>query len=213
MPAASRQMHLGVFVLGTGNHMRRLAQRRRLHLPHGTAGDAGDRPHRRARKVRPAVHLRLDGDGSHRPSLVPVPLRADHPDHRARRLHHACRARRHGLDQLLRAVQRRPRLRLDRPHQRRPRRVERRHQLQPQGGAQLQSGRAHRARTALRARQRIRRCRPRPVGLLGRRRDRRRQGHRPVRRRREGAPAQPPGPVLQGRAARSTWRAVRRATR
>ena len=73
-------------------------------------------------KIRPAVHLRLDGDGSHRPSLVPVPLRTDHPDHRARRLHHACRSRRHGLDQLFRAVQRRPHLRLDRPHQRRARR-------------------------------------------------------------------------------------------
>ena len=54
-------------------------------------------------------------DGPDRPSLVPVPLRADHADHGARRLHHACRARRHGLDQLLRAVQRRPHLRLDRP--------------------------------------------------------------------------------------------------
>ena len=152
-------------------------------------------------------------DGSHRPSLVPVPLRTHHPDHRARRLHHACRSRRHGLDQLFRAVQRRPHLRLDRPHQRRARRMERRHQLQPQGGAQLQPGRAHRARTALCACQRVRRCRPRAVGLLGGRRDRRRQGHRPVRRRREGAPAQPPGPVLQGPAARSTWRAVRRAIR
>ena len=62
------------------------AMRAPFDQPHGTAGDAGDRPHRRARQVRPAVHLRLDGDGPHRPSLVPVPLRADDADHRAQRL-------------------------------------------------------------------------------------------------------------------------------
>ena len=61
--------------------------------------------------------------------VVPVPLRADHPDLGAERRDHAYRARRHGLDELHRALQRRPHLRLDRPHQRRPRRVERRHQL------------------------------------------------------------------------------------
>ena len=49
------------------------------------------------------------------------------------RLHDAYRPRRDGLDQLSRAVQRRPHLRLDRPYQRRPRRLERRHQLQPEG--------------------------------------------------------------------------------
>ena len=192
---------------------RRLALRGRLHLPHGIAGDAGDRPHRRAREIRPAVHLGLDVDGSHRPSVIHVPPGAHQPDHGARRLYHACRARRHGLNQLLRAVQRRPAVRLDRPHQRRACRVERRHQLQRQGGAQLQSGRAHRARAALRAGQRIRRCRARAVGLLGRRRDRRRQGHRPVRRCREGAPAQSQGPVFQGAGPGQHGRAARRGTR
>ncbi len=198
VPTARRQMHLGVFVLGTGNHMA------------GWRHDGAFTTHMELPVMQEIARIaergkfdllfisELDGDRSDRPSLVPVPLRADHPDHRARRLHHACRARRHGLDQLLRAVQRRPHLRLDRPHQRRTRRMERGHQLQPQGGAQLQSGRAHRARTTLRPCQRIRRCRPRSVGLLGGRRHRGRQGHRPVYRRREGAPTQPQGPVLQG---------------
>ncbi len=55
--------------------------------------------------------------------------------------------------------------------------------------------RAHRTRAALRARQRIRRCRQGSVGLLGGRRDRRRQGDRPLHRRRT-------------RCARSTTRAA-----
>ena len=48
------------------------------------------------------------------------------------------RPRRHGVDKLRRALQCRPRVRLARPSQRRPRRLERRHQHPRRGGAELQ---------------------------------------------------------------------------
>ena len=86
------------------------------------------------------------------------------------------RPRRHGVDELRRAVPCRARLRLARSSQQRPRRLERRHQHPRQGRAQLQQDQARRARPALRDRERVRRRRARAVGFLGRRRRRRRQG-------------------------------------
>ena len=99
-------------------------------------------------------------------------------DLRARRRHQAYRPRRHRLDQLQRALSRRPQVRLARLDQPRPRRLEPGH-LGP-GGRRLQflPRRALRARRALRPRARVRRGRHRAVGLLGRRRLHPRQGER-----------------------------------
>ena len=104
------------------------------------------------------------------------------------------------LDHLLRAVPRRARLRHARPDGRRPRRLERRHLAQLVGGAELRRGRAPRARPALRQGRRVHGGRARPLGQLGGRRHRRRQGDGPLRPSGEGAFAEPQRPVvpLQG---------------
>ena len=191
----------------------RLALRGRRGQQQRSGGDAGDRAHRRARQIRPPIHLRRAGHGPGRPPVVSVPVRADHPDFGAQRRDPAYRPRRHGVDQLCRALSRGPHLCLDRPFEQRPGGVERRHQLACQGGAQFQPRTAHGARAALRGGERIRRCRARAVGLLGRRRDRRRQGlghlHRPG--------AGPAVATTRGGSSRSpgrsTSRARRRATR
>ena len=115
MNAAKRQMHLGVFVLGTGNHsagwryegaatshmelpvmqeIARIAERGKfdlLFISDSMWMDPGDHPSFLCR-FEPTTLITGAGD-----------------------VHDACRARRHGLDQLQRAVQRRPHLRLDRP--------------------------------------------------------------------------------------------------
>ena len=62
---------------------------------------------------------------------------------------------------------------------------------------ELRQGASQRARPALRDRDRVRRRRARPVGHLGRRRHRRRQGYRHLPRQVQGAPARPQGPLLQ----------------
>ena len=46
------------------------------------AGDADHRAHRRARQIRPVLHLRRVGDGPRRPSVVRQPVRAAHPARR-----------------------------------------------------------------------------------------------------------------------------------
>ena len=84
--------------------------------------------------------------------------------------HRAYRPRRHRLDHVRRALSRRAPLRLARPHQRRPRRLEHRHHLQSRRGAEFRAGRAHGARRALSPRARVLRRGDRPVGQLGRRR-------------------------------------------
>ena len=106
------------------------------------AGDADHRADRRARQVRPVLHLRRVGDGPRRPSVVRQPVRAAHAARGAQHGDDPCRPRRHGVDELRRAVPRRPRLRLARSSQRRPRRLERRHQHPRQGRAQFQQGRS-----------------------------------------------------------------------
>src|SRR5215470_12018945 len=109
-------MHLGVFVLGAGNHsagwrwegaavsnndlaviqeIARIAERGKfdlLFVSDGLDYEQGDLP----------FH---------------VPLRADEPDLRAERAHDAARSRRHRIDELYRTLQRSPPVRLDRPHQ------------------------------------------------------------------------------------------------
>ena len=144
-------MHLGVFVLGTGNHsagwrydgaatsnldlsvtqeIARIAERGKfdlLFISDGLVMDAGDHP---------SFLCRFE------PTTLISVLSGFNP---------ACRARRHGLDQLWRALSRRPHLCLDRPHQQRPCRVERGYQLGCQGGAKFQPRAAYGSRAALRA--------------------------------------------------------------
>ena len=138
MSASKRQMHLGVFVLGTGNHsagwryegastsscslpvmqtIAQIAERGKFDLffiSDGLAMDPGDHPSF-VNRFEPMTLLAAL-------SMVTTPHRA----------------RRDRVDELQRAVPRRPRLRLARPSQRRPRRLERRHQHPRQGRAQLQ---------------------------------------------------------------------------
>ena len=130
MATSKRQMHLGVFVLGTGNHsagwryegaatshmqlpvmqeIARIAERGKfdlLFISDSMVMDPGDHPSFLCRFEPTTLITAL--------SMCTTPYRA----------------RRDGLDQLQRAVQRRPHVRLDRPSQRRPRRLERRDQLE-----------------------------------------------------------------------------------
>jgi hypothetical protein len=71
-------------------------QRPRAHL--------GDCPPGRAREARPALRLRRPRHGPRRSSVLPVPVRTDHPHLRAEGLHPAHRPGRHRLDQLRRAL-------------------------------------------------------------------------------------------------------------
>ena len=202
MGAKKRQMHLGVFVLGTGNHsagwrwegaatshmqlpviqeIARIAERGKfdlLFISNSMVMDPGDHP---------SFLCRFE------PTTLITALAA---------LHDPYRPRRDRLDQLLGAVQRRPHLRLDRPYQQRARRLERRHDRQPESRAEFRPRRAPRTRIALRARQRVRRCRQGSVGLLGGRRDRRRQGDRPLYRSRQGPSAR----TTRGASSRSRGR-------
>ena len=79
-------------------------------------------------------------------------------------------AHRHRLDDFRAGLHDRPPLRLARPYQRRARRLEPRHHLQPRRGAQFRFDRAHGAWRALPPRPRVLRRRDRAVGQLGRRR-------------------------------------------
>ena len=80
-------------------------------------------------------------------------------------------------------------------------------------GAQFQPRTTSGARAPLRSRQRICRCRQGIVGLLGGWRDRRRQNQRPVHRRCEGAAAAITRAGFSRSRARSTWRARRKGIR
>ena len=131
MCAANREMHLGVFVLGTGNHsagwryegaatsnnelsviqeIARIAERGKfdlLFISDGLVMDPGDHPSFLCRFEPTTLISVLSAiDAAHRP-------------------------RRDRLDQLRRALSRRPHLRLDRPPQQGPRRLERGDQLAP----------------------------------------------------------------------------------
>ena len=192
MSLNERQIHLGVFVLGTGNHSAgwRYEGAATSHLELPVMQEIARIAERG--KFDLLFISRFDGHGPGRPPLVPVPLRTDDLDHRALRGDDAYRAWSDSLNEFLGAVQRRADFRLDRPSERRPGGLERGHEFQRQGRPQLQPRRTPGARTALRPRPGIRRCRHGAVGLLGRGCDRRRQGNRPsTSRRRQGAPAQP----------------------
>src|SRR5881409_2867210 len=162
-------------------------------------GHPGDRPACRAWQVRPLVRVRRAGHGSRGPPVIPVSVRADDAHLGPERLDAAHRPRRHRVDQLRRALPRRPNLRLPRPHHQGPGGLERGDELGEQGRAQLQPRSPHGARPALRGRSGIRRRREGPLGLLGGRRDRGGQSDRSLHRPVEGPPARPSWPVLPGK--------------
>ena len=138
MTDRKRQMHLGVFVLGTGNHSAG------WRYEGATGAAAAFRSCRSSRRSPSA--------GSSTCSSSPTGLAMDpgdhpsfvnrfEPTHAALGVEHGDaphRPRRHRIDELRRAVPCRARLRLARPSQRRPRRLERRDQHPRQGGAELQ---------------------------------------------------------------------------
>ena len=174
MSAKRREMHFGVFVLGTGNHsagwrydgaatsnndlsviqeIARQAERGKfdlLFVSDGLVMDPGDHP---------SFLCRFE------PTTLISALSASTSAHRPRR---------HRVDQLRRALPRRPNLRLHRPHHQGPGGLERGDELGGQGRAQLQPRSPHGARPPLRGRSGVRRRREGPLGLLGGRRDRRR---------------------------------------
>ncbi len=117
------------------------------------------------------------------------------------------------FDHLRRALPRRPPLRVARPHQRRPRRVEHRHHVKSGRRAEFRARRPHGARRALSPRARILRRRHGPVGFLRRRRLRARRRSGTVFRSCEDACAQSQGQISQRCAARSISPARCRAGR
>ena len=163
---------------------------RRLLPPH--------RPRARGRQVPCRLLRRSPGDAgplrrrscAHRRQRHP--LREDGPDHHPDRDGHGDRTAGSWLDllhHLLRAVPRRARVPDAGPDDQRSRRLEHRHLDERRRGAEHGPRRAWRARPALRPRRRIPGSRRRPLGLLGRRRDRAGQADRPVRASRQGAAA------------------------
>ena len=193
----NRQMHLGLFILGTGSHVAG------WRWP-GAVTDFSDlaaiqQIGRTAERGR--FDLIFMGDNLYadagRPSVLHAAARAAHHDGGARDHHEARRPRRHRLDDLRRSVVDRARLRLARPYQRRPRGVECRHQHQPVGRSQLRQA-AARPRRALRAGRGIHRGRAEAVGRVGRRRAGRRPRHRRLSRPQEAPRHQPCRQALQG---------------
>ena len=129
----------------------------------------------RSREVRRLLHGRPSGRPQHADRGAEAQphghiVRAVHAAFGAGRGDRAHRPGRHGLDHLRRALSCRPPLRLARPYQRRPRRLEHRHHVQPGCGAQFRPRRACRAWRALSPRPRILRRGDRPVGQFCRRR-------------------------------------------
>ena len=183
---------------------------RRLALSRRLAGHEfqlrahqGGHPEARSGEVRRLLHGRPHGRAEHADGCAQAEphldlVRAVHAAVGAVAGDLAHRAGRHRLDHLRRALSHRAALRLARPHQRRPRRLEHRHHLQPGCRAELRHGRAHGARRALSARPRVLRRRHRAVGFLGRRRLHPRRRERRVLRSRQDAHAQPQGRIPLG---------------
>ena len=195
MTAPRRQMHLGVFVLGTGDHSAGWRYEGALHLGLQPAGDEIDRQHRRARQIRPVLPLRRAGDGRQRPSLLRQPVRAADASGGAQ---HGARPHRLGCTvstsfsepyNVARAF-----ASLD--HISGGRAAWNVVTSTNDAAASISAGTAQRARPSLRDRRRVRRRGARAVGWLGRRRDRRRPGDRYLPRCQQGTDAQSQGPVF-----------------
>ena len=157
----------------------------------------------RARQVRRLLHGRPYGGAQHAGRGAQAQphgdlVRAVHAALGAVPGHRAYRPGRHRLDHLRRALSHRAPVRLARPSQRRPGRLEHRHHLEPGRGAQFRAGRAHGARRALSPRARVLRRGDRTLGLLGRRRLRARRRARHLCRSRQDARARPQGRIPLG---------------
>ncbi len=175
-------------------------RRSRCQLRPGGRGGAD----RRARQVRPAVpgrHRRRQPVGQRRrarPHGQGREVRADDDSVGAGRGDQASRPGRDLDHHLQRALYARPPVRLARPDQRRPRRLEPRHLQQRIRCAELQPRGAPVACRPLRAGDRVRRRRERPVGQLGRGCLHPRQGIGRLLRSLEGSSAEPQGQALPG---------------
>ncbi len=175
--------------------------------PHQHPALYRDRPDRRARQVRHDLSGGQRGDarsahGRAQPlRAVRCPPGAADAAVGARERDGSYRPGGDGIDDLQRALSRRPQIRLARPHQQRPSRLELRHVGAAGGSAQLRTRRDRSASGALRPRARIHAGRDRTLGQLGRRRVRARYRERAVLRSSQAACAASPGRVLLGRRA------------
>jgi len=168
MSAKRREMHFGVFVLGTGNH----SAGWRYDGAATSNNDLSVIQEIARHAERGKFDLLFVSDGSSMDpgtTLHPVPVRADHAHLGAERLDAAHWPRRHRVDQLRRALPRR-RTFGHRPHHRGPGGLERGDELGGQGRAQLQPQSPHGARTCATRSSGVRRRREGPLGLLGGRR-------------------------------------------
>ena len=177
----------------------------------GRYGLQGVRPHHPGGGSRQVRHDLLPGHGG-RGRQPGAGARRAHPrqalahrqaraDGDARRARHGDEPDRPGRDRdhdLQRALQHRPPLRLDRPYQRRPRRLEPGDVADRGRVGEFRLRRAPGACRALRARRRILRGRHRPVGQLGRRRPAARQAERRLHGPRQGPLPRPRRQALQG---------------
>ena len=190
-------MHLGLFILGTGSHVAGWRYPGAVDGLSRSGRHPADRPHRRARAVRPDLHGRQSLCRSRRASVLHAAARAAHHDGGA-----GDTTRHIGLGATASTTygdpwSTRPRLRLARPYQRRARRLERGHHRQPGSGRQFRQARS-RPRRPLRARRGVHRGRDEAVGRLGRRRAGRRPRDRRLSRSEEAARASTMSAVLQG---------------
>ena len=185
-----------------------------MRSPDGRHGFQGIRPHHPGRGRSQVRHDLLPGHGG-RGRQPRAGARRAHPRqalaHRQARAdgcaggpgdgdepHRPGRDRDHDLQ---RALQHRPALRLDRPYQPRPRRLEPGDVADRGRIGEFRLRRAPGACRALRARRRILRGRHRPVGQLGRRRSAARQAERRLHGPRQGPLPRSRGQALQGQGA------------
>ena len=164
-----RQLSLNAFMHDTGHH------EASWRHPDSSAERIGDVAWfqdiaRKAEAAKLDAVFLADGpalvtEHAHRPGQ---PVRADHPADRDRGGDRAHRADRHRVDDVLRALQPGPALRLARPHLRRPRRLEHRDDVQRGRGAQLRARRRPDERGALRAGPGVRRRASASSGTAGR---------------------------------------------
>ena len=184
-----RQMHLGLFILGTGSHVA------------GWRYPGADQTFSTSRCSSGGRHRRTGlfdflflGDGlaanlRNHPSYTLPPGAAD-PAFGTGDDDDACRSRRDHVDDLQRSLHGGAHVRVARSHQRRPGGLERGHDLGVRRRRQFRP-RASQPRAALRDRGRIHQRGARPVGLLERRGHHRRSQDRQVLRRESGQAAQP----------------------
>ena len=174
-----RQLHLNLFIHSRGHHEASWRHPASSPLPLTDIRYYQDLAQRaEAGAVRFDLPRRPAGAGRRRGAGAAHLARADHRTGGAGGGDQPGRADRHRLDHLHRALQPRAPVRLDRPHQQRPRRLEHRDLLARHRGAQLRRRRPGEPCRPLRPRRGVHGGRQGAVGQLGRR-----CGHRRPRRR------------------------------